>query len=107
MGVLQAVGDGLSNFGENWGAIVSMAAVARQHTAHAILEGRWEDAGGGPSGVGQMNASLTRFGVQVGASMLLSPFTSAWEFSSSVRERVFEGKGRELDIVMTGGDLAL
>ena len=107
MGVLQAVGDGLSNFGENWGAILSMAAIARQYTGDAILQGRWEDAGRGLSGIGQMNTTLAQFGAQVGTSMLLSPFTSAWEFGSAVRERVFEGEGRELDVVMTGGDLAL
>jgi hypothetical protein len=37
--------------------------------------------------------------------MLAAPFTSAWEFGSSVRERAFEGQGRELDVAMTGGDL--
>ena len=107
MELLQQAADGLSRFGENWGAILGMANEVRQYTADSILEGRWSDASRGLGGIGQMNATLAQFGGQVGLGMLAAPFTSAWEFGSALRERVFEGEGRELDVAMTGGDLAL
>ncbi len=66
MGLLEQIGDGLTHFGDNWGAIIGMANEVRRYTLESVLDGRWADAARGARGIGQMNTTLAQFGGQVG-----------------------------------------